>query len=119
VEQLANFEANDYEFNGFLVAQLTRLKAAEAAETIERAFAANRVAEDIAGYWGTVREKLGVAGMGLAQDEPPRPPQPSSERFGWGMGIQDRGPRDRQKEKAAKAKRKQQEKTKKRNRKRK
>ena len=64
VEQLAHFEANDYELNGFLVAQLTRLKATEAAETIERAFAANRVAEDIAGYWGTVRQELGVAGMG-------------------------------------------------------
>ena len=119
VAQLARFEENDYELNGFLVAQLTRLNAAEAAETIERAFAANRVAEDIAGYWGTVRKELGVAGMGLAPDGPPRPPQPSSEKFGWRMGPQDRGPRDRQKEKAVKAKRKQQEKAKKRNRKRK
>ncbi|MEI8371291.1 MAG: hypothetical protein WCJ35_00490 [Planctomycetota bacterium] len=116
VEQLARFEENDYEFNGFLVAQLTRLKATEAAETIERAFAANRVTEDISGYWGTVRQELGVAGMGLAPDEPPRP---ASEGFGLGMGPQDREPRDRQKEKTAKSKRKQQEKAKKRNRKRK
>jgi hypothetical protein len=116
-EQLAHFEENDYELNGFLVVDLTRLKAVEAAETIERAFAANRVADDISGSWGTVRQELGVAGLGLAADERPRPPLPPSERFGWGMGPQDRGPRDRKKEKAAKAKRKQQAKAKKRNRK--
>ena len=105
--------------NGFLVSQLTRLKAVEAAETIERAFAANRVEDEIAGYWGTVRRELGVPGMGLAPDEPPRPPRPAPERYGFGLGHQDRGPRDRQKEKAAKAKRKQKEKAKRRNRKRK
>ena len=51
VEQLGRFEENEYELNGFLVAQLTRLKAVEAAELIERAFASNRVTEDISGYW--------------------------------------------------------------------
>jgi hypothetical protein len=118
-EQLARFEENADDFNGYLIAQLTRLRAVEAAETIERAFAANRVEEGTTGHWGKVRKELGVPGMGLAPDEPPRPPRPPAERFPWAMGPQDREPRDRQKEKAAKAKRKQQEKAKKRNRKRK
>jgi len=75
VEQLGRFEENEYELNGFLVSQLTRLKAVEAAELIERAFASNRVAEDISGYWGAVRRELGVEGLGVAPDEPPRPPR--------------------------------------------
>jgi hypothetical protein len=74
-EQLARYEDNDYELNGLLVEQLTRLKAVEAAETIERALASGCVAEGVCGYWGQVRQKLGVASMGLAPDGPPPRPQ--------------------------------------------
>jgi hypothetical protein len=120
-EQLARFQENDYELNSFLVAQLTRLKAVEAAETIERAYASNCVEEDICGYWGTVRQELGVAGLGLAPDEPPRPPRlPNSPLFRPDTpapGTPEHT-RLRQRQKQEKAKRKQQEKAKKRNRKR-
>ncbi len=120
VEQLARFEENDYELNGFLVDHLTRLKAVEAAETIERAFASNNVAEDISGNWGTVRKELGVAGLGLAPDGPPPPQQNEPARFLGGVPMDDDVSRARkkQREKQAKAKRKQHEKAKKRNRKR-
>jgi hypothetical protein len=121
VEQLARFEENEYELNGFLIGQLTRLKAVEAAELIERAFASNNVAEDISGYWGAVRRELGVEGLGLAPDEPPRPPRPPEVRSSWHDGPSPGTPdhaRQRERERKAKAKRKQQEKAKKRNRKR-
>jgi hypothetical protein len=107
--------------NGSLVGQLNRLKAVEAAELIERAFAANRVDESLCGYWGAIRENLGVSGLGLAPDEPPRPPRPPEERSYWrdspSPGTPDHA-RQREQEKKAKAKRKQQDKAKKRNRKR-
>jgi len=119
VEQLARFEENDYELNGFLVEQLTRLKAAEAAETIERAFASNRVAEDVCGHWGQIRQALGVTGMGLAPDGPP--PRPQSEPR-WGP-YEPSTPADsrqqREQKKKEKARRKEQAKARKRNRKRK
>ena len=38
------------------------LKAIEAAEAIERAFAAQVIEDDICGSWGRVRQDLGVAG---------------------------------------------------------
>ena len=121
VEQLARCKENDHELNGFLVEQLTRLKAVEAAETIERAFASNNVAEDISGYWGTVRKELGVAGLGLAPDGPPPPPRFTEPRSFSGVPLDDDVSRARkkQREKQAKANRKQHEKAKKRNRKRK
>ena len=72
--------------NGHVVEQLTRLKAVEATETIERAFAANRVADEICGYWGAVRQTLGVAGLGLAPDEPPCRPAPAPLPFDWQAG---------------------------------
>jgi hypothetical protein len=119
--QLARFEENEYELNGFLVEQLVQLKAVEAAETIERAFASDNVAEDICGYWGTVRQALGVAGMGLAPDGPPRPPQLPDRPLSWRPASSeddlDRS-RRREQDKKEKTKRKQQEKAKKRNRKR-
>jgi len=112
VEQLRRFEENEYELNGFLVAQLNRLKAVEAAELIERALASNRVAVDICGYWGDIRDNLGVPGLGLAPDEPPRPPRPPEPRSYWrdspSPGTLDHA-RQREREKKAKAKRKQQE----------
>jgi hypothetical protein len=121
VEQLGRYAENGYELNGFLIGQLNRLKAVEAAELIERAFASNRVDEDICGYWGGIRDNLGVPGMGLAPDGPPRPPPPREPRSylrdSPSSGTPDHA-RQRERERKAKAQRKQQDKAKKRNRKR-
>ncbi|NQV27298.1 MAG: DUF1186 domain-containing protein [Rhodopirellula sp.] len=57
--------------NGHLVANLLDLDAVEAAEHIERAFAANVVDPTIIGHWGNIRRQLNVAGLGLAPDESP------------------------------------------------
>jgi hypothetical protein len=119
--QIARCEEGVYDLNGFLVSHLTELKATEAAEPIERAFAAQVVEDDICGSWGSVRQKLGVPGLGLAPDTPPEPSHRGElARFeGWSIGYDgiDRR-RARTAEKKAKTKRKQQEKARKRNRKR-
>lgn len=57
--------------NGALVGNLLELQAVEAAESIERAFAANIVDPTIAGDWGNIRRELGVSGLGLAPDKSP------------------------------------------------
>ena len=72
VGQLARFEENDYGLTSFIVLALTSLKAVEAADTIERAFAADCVERGVCGDWGTVRKKLGVAGLGLVPGERPQ-----------------------------------------------
>jgi hypothetical protein len=119
IDQLARDEANAYELNGLVVCHLLDLEATEAAEAIERAFAANLIDETICGSWGEVRKELGVPGLGLAPDNPPRPHFDRFSSFSDSplrFGVD----RDRQRtaEKKAKAKRKQQEKARKRNRKR-
>lgn len=119
--QIARCEEGVYDLNGFLVSHLVELKATETAEAIERAFAAQVVEDDICGTWGRVRQDLGVAGLGLAPDTPPRPKRPSLGRaFGDPpiVFICDDQHRQRTADKKAKAKRKQQEKARKRNRKR-
>jgi hypothetical protein len=63
--------AGDGEVNGHLISKLLDLDAIEAAEHIERAFAANVVDPTIVGHWGDVRRELGVSGLGLAPDESP------------------------------------------------
>ena len=62
---------DDGGLNGALVGDLLELQAVEAAETIERAFAANIVDPTVAGDWGDVRRDLGVSGLGLAPDKSP------------------------------------------------
>ncbi|EAQ78606.1 hypothetical protein [Blastopirellula marina] len=52
----------------FLVISLVELKAKTAAETIERAFAAQLIDETLGGCWGDTRRALDVEGMGLAAD---------------------------------------------------
>ncbi len=54
------FVENDPELNGWLIANLVRLQGVEAAPTIERAFAADRVDETIAGDWDEVQASLGL-----------------------------------------------------------
>ncbi|MCX5656297.1 MAG: DUF1186 domain-containing protein [Planctomycetota bacterium] len=68
-EALSKFEQSDETFNGLLVADLLDLKAAEAAELIERAHAADRVDTMVCGCWETVRKELGVEGLGLVPKE--------------------------------------------------
>ncbi len=58
--QLERFAENDEEFNGFLVSDLVKLKAVEAAPLMERAFAADRVDTFIMGDWYDVQVELGL-----------------------------------------------------------
>ncbi len=120
-DQIGRCEEGVYDLNGFIISHLGDLKATEAAEAIERAFAAQVVEDDICGSWGRVRHDLGVVGLGLAPDTPPRPPHlGQSVYFGDSPIRYDGSDRDRQRtaEKKGKAKRKQQDKARKRNRKR-
>jgi len=121
--QIAQCEEAVYDLNGFLVSHLVRLEAVETAEAIERAFAAKVVDDEVCGTWGRVRQDLGVPGLGLAPDTPPRPKMrlPRPEQL---LGdpsivfIGDDRRRQRAADKKARAKRKQQQKARKRNRKR-
>ncbi|MDZ4818876.1 MAG: SEC-C metal-binding domain-containing protein [Planctomycetota bacterium] len=61
----------DIRFNTTLLAELCDLQAVEAAEAIERAFAANMIDHMLCGDWNAVREELGVEGLGLEMPEHP------------------------------------------------
>ena len=116
---LAGYEENDIELNAFFVSDLLRLKAVEEAELIERAFAADRVEDEICGCWGNVRKELGVEGLGLAPDRPTRPrPRPESLRVDppEHLSKQERIRRRKQQQKL-KAQKKQRQKARKKNRK--
>jgi hypothetical protein len=65
---LERFEKEDLDLNGLIVADLLDLKAAEAAEVIERAHAADRVDLTVCGNWEDVRKELGVPGLGLVPE---------------------------------------------------
>ena len=106
-----------------MVGYLLDLDAVESAEVIERAFAAGVIDEMVAGDWTTVREELGVTGLGLVPDRPrPQPQNPYSAFSAWVGPSVPANPGDhsnrRQKDRKAKAKRKQQKQSRKRNRKR-
>ena len=66
MRQLEHFEDEQekeediYEINGFLVSNLVKLKAIEAAPLIERAFAADRIDEFIVGDWDDVQVEFGM-----------------------------------------------------------
>ncbi len=114
---LAKYEENDIQLNGFLVAHLLELKAVEQAELIERAYAAGRVDDEICGYWDDVRKQLGVEGLGLVPDQPPRPRQISYLRFDGPEPLdKEERAQQRKQRKKLKAKRKQQQKARKKNR---
>lgn len=70
-ELMSNARDGQLSFNTALMAELLDLKAVEAAEAIERAFARNLVDVCWAGPWETVREELGVPGLGLPMPEDP------------------------------------------------
>ena len=75
------------DLNGALVMCLLDLQAVEAAESIERAFAANVVDPTFAGDWGDVRRELGVEGLGLAPDVSPGW-QTLQERYGMTSAVE-------------------------------
>ncbi|MEM8643008.1 MAG: DUF1186 domain-containing protein [Cyanobacteria bacterium P01_G01_bin.54] len=60
LEQLALFEENEPDLNGFLIAGLCDLEAVEHASEIERAFAAKRVDLSIMGDWDEAQVQLGL-----------------------------------------------------------
>lgn len=66
---LEDFENNDESYNAFLISYLLDVQAREAADVIERAFAANRVDIQAIGNWNDVRQELGVEGLGLVSPE--------------------------------------------------
>jgi len=67
-DALAKSKEEDKSLNGFIIANLLELKATEAAEVIERAFAADRVEVGVVGNWNMVRQELGVPGLGLVPE---------------------------------------------------
>jgi Protein of unknown function (DUF1186) len=58
--QLEQFAKNDTTLNGSLLADLLDLHAVEAAPTIERAFAAKAIDENVAGGWEDVQVKFSI-----------------------------------------------------------
>lgn len=70
-EVMADASAGHLEFNSLLLAELVELRAVEAAEAIERAFAADLLDVGMMGDWEEVRRDLGVEGLGLPMPENP------------------------------------------------
>ncbi|MDP1563262.1 MAG: DUF1186 domain-containing protein [Pirellulaceae bacterium] len=64
-------QRNPIFMNGVVVAHLADYQITEVAEAMERAFAASLVDVGFAGDWGAIREKLGVAGLGLEMPAAP------------------------------------------------
>jgi len=83
-EMMMKAAHNNIEFNSTLLVGLVDLRAIEAAEAIEQAFANDRLDAGMIGDWEAVRRKLGVEGLGL--EMPPRPHN-SVQRFRRRMGI--------------------------------
>jgi hypothetical protein len=90
VRELSNNDPGLSDLNGLVICDLMDLKATEAAEPIERAFAENCISTMICGDWEEVREALGVEGLGLVPERPAPPPPvygPGAENlFGGGGG---------------------------------
>jgi hypothetical protein len=83
-EMITKAAQSNIEFNTAVLVGLADLRAAEAAEAIERAFANDCLDIGMIGDWEDVRRKLGVEGLGL---EMPKHPHNSIERFRRRMGI--------------------------------
>jgi hypothetical protein len=84
VEMMTKAAHSSIEFNSTLLDGLVELRAVEAAEAIERAFATDRLDVGMIGDWEAVRRTLGVEGLGL---EMPKHPHNSIERFRRRVGI--------------------------------
>jgi len=83
-EMMTKADDGQVEFNSVVLVGLVALRAVEAAEDIERAFAEDRVDVGMIGDWEMVRRELGVQGQGL---EMPKHPHNSIEQFRMRMGI--------------------------------
>ena len=83
-EMMVHAVESDLDFNTTLMVELVRLHAVEAAEPIERAFAANLLDLGMMGDWERVRKQLGVEGLGLTM---PEHPHNSVERLRSKMGF--------------------------------
>jgi hypothetical protein len=83
-EMMTHAVEDDLNFNTSLLVELAELHAVEAAEPIERAFAANLLDIGMIGDWERVRRRLGVEGLGLTM---PEHPHNSIERFRSQMGF--------------------------------
>lgn len=101
-EQLEQFDENDQEVNGFLVAGLVELQATEAAPLIERAFAARQVARIVMGDWEDVQVALGLLSPeALEQRRKQRRPGAPPSTPGHQMTPQPVSPRDTRHHEAA------------------
>jgi hypothetical protein len=77
-ELLNHHQPSQYALNAEYVYGLLNLQAVESAEAIERAYSAGVVDEGVCGDWESVRQELGVPGLGLPQ---PKNPFNSMEDF--------------------------------------
>ena len=85
-EMMASAREGHAEFNTTVLIELVDLGATEAAEPIERAFAADLLDVGVVGTWDDVRRTLGVESLGLKM---PKDPHDSTKGLGLrlGMGI--------------------------------
>jgi hypothetical protein len=81
-EAIEQFEVNDPDWNGWLIAMLVHLKGVEAATVIERAFASDRVDETIVGDWDEVQAALGLRGP-LSDEELAEKAKKRRAAHGW------------------------------------
>jgi hypothetical protein len=72
VDWMARAGSGHRDFNTDLMVELTELHAVEAAEPIERAFAADLLDVGVIGDWEEVRRILGVEGLGLKMPDHPQ-----------------------------------------------
>lgn len=120
-QMLANYATQDPFHNACLVVNLTKLKAVEAAETIERAYADNCIDQWYADGWPYIKHELGVPGLGLVPDSPPAESplrsmfNPLFDSFGDSLNPELTLKKKRALEAKKKAKRKQAKKARKRN----
>jgi hypothetical protein len=81
-EAIEQFEVNDPDWNGWLIAMLVHLKGVEAAPAIKRAFDADRVDETIVGDWDEVQAALGLRGP-LSDEELAEKAKKRRAAHGW------------------------------------
>ncbi len=85
---LQHYRENTDTVNAFLMRYLMDLQATDAAELIERVYADEHVDESVNGNWATVREELGVPGLGLVPEDRARRP---IDLFGSSSRLMDIG----------------------------